>query len=374
MKSISIKRINRDRLTAFLMILPSIVLLAIFVYGFIGQTIYSSMTDWEGLGEIVDLEFVGMDNYRQLFTGLLEVRFRQSLVNTFYFTIFFITGCLAMGLLLAILLDQSIEFEGTFRLIFLFPMALSFIVTGTVWRWLFNPVGGLNRLPTLIGLPALEFKWLTNRTQIWQFNWQNLPMILSIIILVLLVFLFIRYLRRGNRTTAIISGVLAAFLLFWILRDGPQAVPVPQFEEIHGFNLALTGIILAAVWQMSGYTMAMYLAGMRSIPEELREAAIVDGANVFQVYRHIILPILQPITLSAMIVLGHISLKIFDLIFVMAGPDNATTDVPGVLMFVTAFRGNQFAKGAAIAVVMLILVAFVIVPYLVSTLRSETEL
>jgi glucose/mannose transport system permease protein len=374
MTSISIKRINRDRLTAFLMILPSIILLAIFVYGFIGQTIYSSMTDWEGLGEIVDLEFVGMDNYRQLFTGLLEVRFRQSLVNTFYFTIFFIAGCLALGLLLAILLDQSIELEGTFRLIFLFPMALSFIVTGTVWRWLFNPVGGLNRLPTLIGLPALEFKWLTNRTQIWKFNWQDLPMILSILILLLLVFFFIRYLRRGNRTITIISGILAALLLLWIIRGGPDRVPVPEFEEVHGFNLALVGIILAAVWQMSGYTMAMYLAGMRSIPEELREAAIVDGANVFQVYRHIILPILQPITLSAMIVLGHISLKIFDLIFVMAGPDNATTDVPGVLMFVTAFRGNQFAKGAAIAVVMLILVAFVIVPYLVSTLRSETEL
>ena len=67
-------------------------------------------------------------------------------------------------------------------------------------------------------------------------------------------------------------------------------------------------------------------------------------------------------------------MKIFDLIFVMAGPDNATTDMPGVLMFVTAFRGNQFAKGAAIAVVMLIMVAVVIVPYLVSTLRSETEL
>ena len=374
MASISIKKINRDRLTAFLMLLPSIILLAIFVYGFIGQTVYSSMTDWEGLGEIVDLEFVGMDNYRQLFTGLLEVRFRQSLVNTFYFTIFFIAGCLGMGLLLAILIDQGIEMEGTFRLIFLFPMALSFIVTGTVWRWLFNPVGGLNRLPTLIGLPTLEFKWLTNRTQIWQFNWQNLPMILSIIILLLLVFLFIRSLRKGSRTAAVITGVLTALLSVWILMEGPQSVPVPEFEEIHGFNLALIGIIIAAVWQMSGYTMAMYLAGMRGIPEELREAAIVDGANVLQVYRHIILPILQPITLAAMIVLGHISLKIFDLIFVMAGPDNATTDMPGVLMFVTAFRGNQFAKGAAIAVVMLIMVAVVIVPYLVSTLRSETEL
>ena len=374
MTSISIKRINRDRMTAFLMLLPSIILLTIFVYGFIGQTIYSSMTDWEGLGEIVDLEFVGMDNYRQLFTGLLEVRFRQSLVNTFYFTLFFITGSLTMGLLLAILLDQSIEMEGTFRLIFLFPMALSFIVTGTVWRWLFNPVGGLNRLPTLIGLPALEFKWLTNRTQIWQFNWQILPMVLSIVLLLLLLFLFIRFLRNGNRKAAIVSGVFAALLSIWILMEGPQGVPVPEYEEVHGFNLALTGIIIAAIWQMSGYTMAMYLAGMRSIPDELREAAIVDGANVFQVYRHIILPILQPITLAAMIVLGHISLKIFDLIFVMAGPDNATTDVPGVLMFVTAFRGNQFAKGAAIAVVMLIMVAVVIVPYLVSTLRSETEL
>jgi glucose/mannose transport system permease protein len=83
---------------------------------------------------------------------------------------------------------------------------------------------------------------------------------------------------------------------------------------------------------------------------------------------------LQPITLSAMIVLGHISLKIFDLIFVIAGPDNATTDMPGVLMFVTAFRGNEFAKGAAIAVVMLLMVAVVIIPYLVSTLRSEREL
>jgi glucose/mannose transport system permease protein len=125
---------------------------------------------------------------------------------------------------------------------------------------------------------------------------------------------------------------------------------------------------------MSGYVMAMYLAAIRGIPDELREAAQVDGANQFQVYTKIILPILQPITLAAMIVLGHISLKIFDLIFVIAGPDNATTDMPGVLMFVTAFRGNEFAKGAAIAMVMLIMVAVVIIPYLVSTLRSEHEL
>jgi len=159
-----------------------------------------------------------------------------------------------------------------------------------------------------------------------------------------------------------------------VLSGGADAIKTVEYEEPHGFNIALVGLIIAAVWQMSGYTMAMYLAGIRGVPDELREAARVDGASEFQVYRRIILPMLQPITLSAMIVLGHISLKIFDLIFVMAGPDNATTDVPGTLMFTTSFRANQFAKGAGIAVVMLVMVTVVIVPYLVVTLRSETEL
>jgi glucose/mannose transport system permease protein len=171
-----------------------------------------------------------------------------------------------------------------------------------------------------------------------------------------------------------ISGISGLVLLAWVLLGGTDAIVILEYEETHGFNIALISLVIAAGWQMSGYTMAMYLAGMRGIPQELREAAVVDGASEFQVYRRIILPMLQPITLSAMIVLGHISLKIFDLIFVMAGPDNATTDVPGILMFTTAFRANQFAKGAAIAVVMLLMVAVVIVPYLVSTLRSEVEL
>ena len=374
MARLTVKSINRDRLVAILMLLPSIILLAIFVYGFIGKTAYDSMTDWKGVAIEQEANFVGLDNYNQLFTGLLDVRFRQGLVNTFYFTLFFMLGCLALGLLLAILIDQGIRFEDGWRIMFLFPMALSFIVTGTVWRWLFNPIGGLNRLPTLVGLPPLEIKWLTDRTQILQFNWQNLPLFLSVVIIIALAVIAFRYLRQGRKQATLISGGIAVLILIWVLLGGPTAIPVPKYEEIHGFNLAMVGIVIAAVWQMSGYTMAMYLAGMRGIPEELREAAIVDGANVFQVYRHIILPILQPITLSAMIVLGHISLKIFDLIFVMAGPDNATTDVPGVLMFVTAFRGNEFAKGAAIAIVMLIMVAVVIVPYLTTTLRSEHEL
>lgn len=373
MKNLNLS-LKRDQITAFLVLLPSLILIAIFVYGFIFQTAYSSLTDWAGLAKEIDPNFVGLENYKNLFTKLQDTRFRQSLVNTLFFTVFFIGGSLSLGLLFAVLLDQSIKFEGVFRIIFLYPMSLSFIVSGTAWRWLLNPKGGINLLPTLVGGEALELKWLTDRTQIWQFDWLVMPKYLGYFLLVIMVVLALRYLRQQKHKGAAVTAVVGIATLYWLLSGKVNNLPMPAFPELHGFNLALIGIVLAATWQMSGYMMAMYIAGIRGIPEELREAARVDGANEIQIYKNIILPMLRPITLSAMIVLGHISLKIFDLIFVMVGPDNATTDVPGVLMFLTAFRGNQFAKGAAIAMVMLVIVAMVIIPYLVNTLRTEQEL
>lgn len=367
-------RNRKDQLLAIIVLLPSLILIAIFVYGFIFQTGYHSLTDWRGVGDPQESSFIGLKNYHKLFTGLLETRFRQSLINTLFFTIFFIAGCLSLGLLFAILLDQGIRFEGFFRLIFLYPMSLSFIVTGTVWNWMLNPVGGINRLPTLFNLEPWKFKWIASRTQIFQFDWLRLPSIAGILLLLLLGYLSYRYFRREKNTAALITLVLSILTLVWLISGGAQKIQIIKVSETHGFNLALVGIILAAVWQMSGYMMAMYLAGIRGIPEELREAALVDGASSLQVYFRVIFPLLAPITLSAMIVLGHISLKIFDLIYVMAGPDNATTDVPGILMFMTSFRGNEFAKGAAIAIVMLFMVAVIIVPYLINTLRTEHEL
>jgi glucose/mannose transport system permease protein len=170
--------------------------------------------------------------------------------------------------------------------------------------------------------------------------------------------------RRGG-VFAGIAAVLAAFALTVLRTWKPLSFP-----ELHGFNLAFIGIIMAAIWQMSGYTMALYLAGLRGISVEMREAAVVDGANEWQLYRRIILPLMAPITLSAMIFLGHISLKIFDLVFAMGGPDHTTTDVPALLMYITTFRGNQFAKGAAIGVILLLMVALIILPYLTSQLRK----
>jgi glucose/mannose transport system permease protein len=371
------RRLTRDRVTALLMLLPSLIVLAIFVYGFIGQTFYVSLTNWgrdpiQALALRPQLEFVWFENYGRLFSSVLEARFRQDLVNLVFFTVFFLGGSLLIGLVLAIALDQGVKGEGFFRTVFLFPFALSFIVTGTVWRWMLQPQGGVNVLPTVIGLPPGEFTWLTSRQRIWEFDWRSIPDFTAAVVALVLLLVAAQAWKGSRRGRAAAYAVAAALLIAWVA-SGTRGVELLPFPETKGFNLALIGIIIAAVWQMSGYTMALYLASLRGVPEELRESARVDGATEIQVYRHVVFPLLGPITLSAMIILGHISLKIFDLVFAMTGPDLATTSVPALLMYIRSFRANQFADGAAIAMVLLVMVATVIIPYLVTSLRGEVR-
>lgn len=367
--------LSKDRLWSIAVLTPSIILIAVFVYGFIARSVYVSMTDWgndpaQALAIDPIIRWVGLANYQELFTGFLQGRFRQELISTIFFTVFFILGCLGVGLGLALILDRNPKGEGLWRTIFLFPMSLSFIVTGTIWRWMLQPAGGVNMAPTLVGAPPSTFAWLSSQSAVLKFDWNKLPLLTAGVVGVVLAVLAVRAAQSGDRRRAIVAAVCAALLLLWALFVGPniRMLPAPEF---HGFNLALIGIIIAAVWQMSGYTMALYLAGLRGIPEELREAAKVDGANDYSMYRHVIFPLLSPITLSAMIILGHISLKIFDLVYAMAGPDNLSTSVPALNMYLTSFRQNQFSLGAAIGTVLLILVAFIIVPYLASQFRTE---
>jgi len=369
-------RINRDRLTAVLMLTPSIILVAIFVYGFIAWTGWTSLTDTTSNTLIGGntANYVGGENYTELFTRALDKRFRSDLVNTVFFTVLFIATCLGVGMGLAILLDQKVKGENTFRTIFLFPMALSFVVTGVVWRWLFNPSSGINFLPTLVGLPQGNFNWFISDERWLTFAWQDLPAILGIIALGIVIFFALRSWMKKRSMMAAMLAALALLIMAWLSFGNPSSLIAIARREEHSFRLALFALVLAAGWQMSGYTMAMYLAGLRGISEELREAARVDGASEFGIYRHVVFPLLAPITLSAMIILGHISLKIFDLVYTMGGGDNLYIDMPGMYMYMLSFRGTDIAKGAAIATIMLVMVAVVIVPYLVTQLRPEKSL
>ncbi|WP_391572812.1 carbohydrate ABC transporter permease [Cohnella sp.] len=302
------KKKNRELLLPILMLLPSIAAIAIFIYGFIAKTGYTSFTDWNTL--VQSDNFIGFDNYRFLFS---DFRFQSDLRNTLVFTILFIAVTMMIGLFLALMIDRKVRGESFFRNVFIFPMAVSFIVTGVIWQWLLNPTTGINLILRKLGFDSVP-KWYTS--------------------------------------TEIYLGL-----------------PIGQIK--FGIPIAIIAVAIATVWQMSGFAMAMYLAGLRAVPDDLREAARVDGAEESQIFFKVILPQLTPITMSLVIILAHISLKIFDLVYAMTGPGAMfVTDVPGVYMFETTFRGNHYAQGAGIATVMLVFISLLIIPYLVSSLRK----
>jgi glucose/mannose transport system permease protein len=126
---------------------------------------------------------------------------------------------------------------------------------------------------------------------------------------------------------------------------------------------AMYSMAIPAIWQMSGYVLALFLAGFRGIPDDMREAARVDGASESQIYRHVLFPQLTPTLLTVLIILGHISMKIFDLIIGINGK-SYVTQVVAVYMWEATFDKHDYAKGTAIAIVLLILIALVVVPYL----------
>lgn len=388
---------NPDRMMAVLVLTPSLVLLGIFVYGFIAQNIQYSLTDWgeqvkgapSPFEENVTRVNIGLENYNALMTDFTEFSFRNSLVNTFFFTILFLGAALFMGFLLAFLVDQKVWGENIFRTIFLFPMSLSLVVTGTVWNWLLQPRGGLNQLPQVITsaeifgvrlfpeswqAEPLQYQWIASRNVIYQFTWEEAQAFVYLGLALFGVVAFNYAVRASERAMTWTTLFAVALWLFYVSgwwRDIWPPLDLPMNEPIKGYNVALTGAILAATWQMAGYVMALFLAGIRGVSDELREAARVDGCAEWQVYLYIVLPSLRPIVLSAVIILGHISLKVFDLIFALNGPDVENTKVPGIVLYTMAFRGNRLAMGSAVAVVMLLLVSLVIVPYLWSNSRQQ---
>lgn len=322
------RAITSDQSAAIVLILPSFLAVAVFVYGFIGWSALVAVSRWDTVRP--DYTYVGLQNFRDLFDNF---RFQIDIRNTVVFTVFFVGACLGIGLFLASLLDRGIRAEGLFRSIYLFPMAISFIVTGVAWRWLLAPRAGVNLLFEKVGLGAVDYGWYTDPT--------------------------VRYVHAGSPFGAALHWVGLGFL------TNPN----------YGIPVAMLSVVIAATWQMSGFVMVLYLAGLRAIPQELREAGRVDGASEFQVLRHVSFPLLRPVTLSAMIILGHQSLKIFDLVVSMTGRGPGfATDVPALFMYQTTFDGNHFSHGAAISIVMLFAVSLLVVPYLFWSLRREARL
>jgi glucose/mannose transport system permease protein len=279
-----------------LVLSPSVAAILIFVYGFIAFTVVLSFTDSKMMPAA---EWVGFENYVTLFK---LSHWTTSLKNLAIFASLYIVICTAIGLMLAIFLDQKIRGEGVLRPIYLYPMALSFIVTGTAWKWFLDPGIGLENTMHLWGWETFAFNWI---------------------------------------------------------KDGDYAIYC---------------VVLAAVWQTSGFVMAMFLAGLRGIDNEILKAAQIDGASNWNLYRRIVIPLLRPAFLSAFVILSHLAIKSYDLVIALTGggPGRAT-ELPATFMYSYTFTRNQMGIGATSAVIMLMTIAAIMIPYLYAELKEKGQ-
>lgn len=277
-----------------LVLAPSVAISLFFVYGFMLWTFVLSLTSSRMLPSY---DFVGFGQYARLMSN---ERWWVASTNLMIFGVLFVLICLVIGSLLAILLDQKIRQEGALRTIYLYPMALSFIVTGVVWKWLLNPQLGIQAMVQSWGFESFRFDWITDP------------------------------------------------------------------------DMAIYTLVIAAVWQASGFVMALFLAGLRGIDDSIIKAAQLDGASLPRIYWRVVMPCLRPVVFSVVMILAHIAIKSFDLVVALTGggPGYAT-DLPATFMYAHAFTRAQIGLGSASAMLMLGGVLAILIPYLYSELRSR---
>ncbi|MEO5797699.1 MAG: sugar ABC transporter permease [Rhodoferax sp.] len=276
-----------------LLITPSALLVLVCVYGYIMFTIYLSFTASTLMPQY---EWVGTANYHRLM-GLEN--WSVALSNLWVFASLYIVIAMALGLTLAILIDQKVRAESGLRSVFLYPMALSFIVTGTAWKWLLDPGVGLEHTMQTLGWSNFAFGWIKDS------------------------------------------------------------------------DMAIYCVVIAAVWQTTGFVMAMFLAGLRGVDSEQINAARLDGAKSWQIYQRIIIPQLGPVFISAFVILAHMAIKSYDLVIALTnGGPGRSTWLPSVFMYQYTFTRNEMAVGAASSVLMLVAIGVVVLPYLYGEMRK----
>jgi glucose/mannose transport system permease protein len=279
----------RERVGAylpFIILIPSLITSFVYVFVFSGWTLYISLSNSSLLPSY---EYVGFEHYVSLWQNR---RWNIAYTNLFVFGVLYVIGTMLIGLLLAIAIDQRVRGEAVWRTIYLYPLAVSFVVTGTVWSWLFNPASGIEYFVHRLGFTSFEFSWTTSRT------------------------------------------------------------------------MAIYAIVITGIWQASGFAMALFLAGLRSVDQDLIKAAQIDGAGMARIYRRIVIPAIGPIFIAVTVVLLQFAIKTFDLAVALTrgGPGIATT-FPAIYVYDLMFQRGQIAEGATAAIMILLALSVVLIPY-----------
>jgi glucose/mannose transport system permease protein len=256
---------------------------------FVGGTLWTVLYSFTNSRLLPRLNFVGFDQYERLWE---TSRWLISIQNLLIFGVFSLVFTMAIGFLLAVLMDQKIRFEDTFRTIMLYPFALSFIVTGLVWQWILNPEFGIQSIVRALGWESFSFDPLSN----------------------------------------------------------PSVV--------------LYGLLIAGLWQGTGFVMCIMLAGLRGIDEDIWKAARIDGIPTWKTYLHVVVPMMRPVFITTLVIVASGIIKLYDLVVAQTsgGPGNAS-QVPAMYVYDYMFQAQNLGQGFAASTMMLLSVLIVLIPW-----------
>jgi len=279
----------RRRLADFLPLLVIWLPLLINVAHVVGFTAWTTWLSFTSSDLLPEYDWAGLRSYNAVLRSENTV---VAYINLVLYGVGFVGLTTLAGFVLAVLIDQRIRAENLLRTIYLYPLAVSFVVTGTAWSWLFNPAQGIQKFVRSLGWADFRFDWIIDR------------------------------------------------------------------------DLAIWTIVIAAVWHGTGFAMALFLAGLRSIDPDLHKAAQIDGAGPARYYLRIAAPTIWPVAISVLVILLQFAIKTFDLVRAMTGggPGIATT-LPAVVVYDFMFQRAQLGRGSAAAVLLLLSLVAVLLPY-----------
>ncbi len=256
---------------------------------FVGGTIWTVVYSFTNSRLLPREQFVGLKQYERLWG---TSRWQVSIENLLIFGVCSLVLSLVIGFVLAALLDQKIRFEDTFRTIFLYPFAMSFIVTGLVWQWILNPRLGVQNVVRDLG-------------------WDSFV-----------------------------------------------------FDPLNNADIAIYGILIAAIWQGTGFIMCLMLAGLRGIDEDIWKAARVDGIPAWKTYIFIVIPMMRPVFITTLVIIAAGIVKVYDLVVAQtSGGPGIASEVPAKYVYEKMFQSQNLAQGFAASTMMLLAVLIVLIPW-----------
>lgn len=269
--------------------IAALPMIAVALFGFVGCSIWSIVYSFTSSKSLPKENFVGLKQYARLFDSS---RWQVSVENVAIYGVCSLVFSLSVGFLLAVALDQKIRFENTFRTIFLYPFALSFIVTGLIWQWLLNADFGVAQVIRDIGFTNFELNILSNR------------------------------------------------------------------------DYAIYAIVIAGLWQGTGFVMALMLAGLRSIDQDIWKASRVDGIPAWRTYLFIVIPMMKPVFITTLVIIASGIVKVFDLVVALtAGGPGGSSELPAKYVYDFMFGRANLGQALAASTIMLTTVLIILIPW-----------